>query len=188
VPALTIFSTQDGVNSQSSQPESFTESEAAPPWHTSGPLVRSHTGHSPQLAGRSRLVPPQSSGCSARLLSRRSRSGARPARDHCSQEVAGGMDVGFVSADGIIQQHPVKELERLLARDDGIVWVDIPVCDEEACGVRKGVHAARRYSWSRPPSRSRRNTRPRHRSPTLAGPAAGSGASSRSARCGRCRL
>ena len=41
------------------------------------------------------------------------------------------MDVRFVSDEGI-QQHPVGELERLLARDDGFVWVDIPSCDEEA--------------------------------------------------------
>jgi magnesium transporter len=44
------------------------------------------------------------------------------------------MDVRFVSDEGI-QQHPVGELERLLARDDGLVWVDIPVCDEEASRV-----------------------------------------------------
>jgi Mg2+ and Co2+ transporter CorA len=44
------------------------------------------------------------------------------------------MDVRFVSDEGI-QQHPVGELERLLARDDGLVWVDIPVCDEEAARV-----------------------------------------------------
>src|SRR5512133_319775 len=41
------------------------------------------------------------------------------------------MDVRFVSDEGI-QQHPVGDLERLLARDDGFVWVDIPSCDEEA--------------------------------------------------------
>jgi hypothetical protein len=44
------------------------------------------------------------------------------------------MDVRFVSDEGI-QQHPVGELERLLARDRGIVWVDIPSCDEEAARV-----------------------------------------------------
>ena len=48
------------------------------------------------------------------------------------------MDVRFVSDDGI-QQHPVGELERLLARDDGFVWVDIPVCDEEAARVLSEV-------------------------------------------------
>jgi magnesium transporter len=44
------------------------------------------------------------------------------------------MDLHFVS-DEAIEQHRVGELEQLLARDDGIVWVDIPVCDEEATRV-----------------------------------------------------
>jgi Mg2+ and Co2+ transporter CorA len=44
------------------------------------------------------------------------------------------MEVRFVSDEGI-QQHPVGELERLLARDRGFVWVDIPSCDEEAAQV-----------------------------------------------------
>jgi magnesium transporter len=48
------------------------------------------------------------------------------------------MDVRFVSDDGI-QQHPVEELEQLLARDHGFVWVDIPVCDEEAAQVLREV-------------------------------------------------
>ena len=48
--------------------------------------------------------------------------------------VAAGTGVRFISEEGI-QQHPVEELERLLARDDGLVWVDIPVCDQEARGV-----------------------------------------------------
>ena len=48
------------------------------------------------------------------------------------------MDVRFVSDDGI-QQHPVGELEQLLARDHGFVWVDIPVCDEEAARVLSEV-------------------------------------------------
>jgi hypothetical protein len=38
------------------------------------------------------------------------------------------MDVRFVSDEGI-QQHPVGELASLLDRDDGLVWVDLPVCD-----------------------------------------------------------
>ena len=48
------------------------------------------------------------------------------------------MDVRFVSDEGI-QQHPVGELEQLLARDHGVVWVDIPVCDEEATRVLSEV-------------------------------------------------
>ena len=64
------------------------------------------------------------------------------------------MDVRFVSDEGI-QQHPVGELERLLARDHGFVWIDIPSCDEEAARVllevfgfhpldRPGLHRAQR--------------------------------------------
>jgi magnesium transporter len=48
------------------------------------------------------------------------------------------MDVHFISDDGI-QQHPVGDLERLLTRDDGLVWVDIPVADEEAAQVLSEV-------------------------------------------------
>ena len=48
------------------------------------------------------------------------------------------MDVHFVSDAGI-EQHPVGELERLLARDDGLVWVDIPICDEEAAQMLSEV-------------------------------------------------
>ena len=44
------------------------------------------------------------------------------------------MDIRFVSDEGI-QQHPVGELDRLLVRDDGLIWVDIPVCDEQAAQV-----------------------------------------------------
>src|SRR5919197_1232883 len=44
------------------------------------------------------------------------------------------MDVRFLSDEGI-EQHSVGELEGLLARDDGLVWVDIPACDEEAARV-----------------------------------------------------
>jgi magnesium transporter len=48
------------------------------------------------------------------------------------------MDVRFVSDDGI-QQHPVEELGALLARDDGLVWVDIPICDEAAAQLLSEV-------------------------------------------------
>jgi magnesium transporter len=44
------------------------------------------------------------------------------------------MDVHFVS-DEAIERHRVGELEQLLERDDGLVWVDIPVCDPEAARV-----------------------------------------------------
>jgi hypothetical protein len=54
--------------------------------------------------------------------------------------------------------------------------------------VRKCVHAARRYSWRRPPSRSCRRTAPCPFSVTVITSASGSGGSSSSARCGRCWL
>jgi magnesium transporter len=41
------------------------------------------------------------------------------------------MDVRFISDDGI-EQRPVEELGALLARKDGLVWVDVPKCDEPA--------------------------------------------------------
>jgi magnesium transporter len=48
------------------------------------------------------------------------------------------MDVHFVSEDGI-QAHTVGDLTALLARDDGLVWVDIPNCDEQAARVLSEV-------------------------------------------------
>jgi len=48
------------------------------------------------------------------------------------------MDVRFV-AEGGIEQHPAGRLAALLARDDGLVWVDIPVCGEEAARVLSEV-------------------------------------------------
>ena len=48
--------------------------------------------------------------------------------------VMSGIDVRVVTGDGV-EQHPVEELARLLARHDRLVWVDIPVCDEEAARV-----------------------------------------------------
>ena len=41
------------------------------------------------------------------------------------------MDVRLLTAAGI-EQHPAEDLKALLARDDGVVWVDIPSCDEAA--------------------------------------------------------
>ena len=44
------------------------------------------------------------------------------------------MDVRLVSEDGA-RPRRVDELEELLARDDALVWVDIPQCDPEAVHV-----------------------------------------------------
>ena len=49
-----------------------------------------------------------------------------------------GMDVRLVTAEGV-QEHPVEELAEMLDREDGLVWVDIPTCDEEAVGVLSEV-------------------------------------------------
>jgi magnesium transporter len=48
------------------------------------------------------------------------------------------VEVHLVAADGV-EQHPVAELPDLLKRDDGVVWVDIPRCDEEATTVLTDV-------------------------------------------------
>jgi Mg2+ and Co2+ transporter CorA len=48
--------------------------------------------------------------------------------------VMSGIDVRVVIGDGV-EQHPVEELATLLACHDRLVWVDIPVCDEEAARV-----------------------------------------------------
>jgi transposase len=55
-------------------------------------------------------------------------------------------------------------------------------------GAQRGVDAARRYSWRRPPSRSRRCTTPWSSSPRMVSWAGGSGGCSSSARWGRWRL
>jgi len=41
------------------------------------------------------------------------------------------MDVRFVSAGGV-ELWDVSQLPTLLARTDGLVWVDVPVWDEQA--------------------------------------------------------
>jgi len=41
------------------------------------------------------------------------------------------MEIRLIADDGV-HECPVDELPNLLARDDGLVWVDIPSCDEDA--------------------------------------------------------
>jgi Mg2+ and Co2+ transporter CorA len=48
------------------------------------------------------------------------------------------MDVRFVSDAGV-EQHPVEAVAALLARDDGLLWVDIPVCDQQAARLLSEV-------------------------------------------------
>ena len=43
------------------------------------------------------------------------------------------MDVWLVAGGGV-EQRPAEELELLIAMREGLVWVDIPSCDEEAPG------------------------------------------------------
>jgi Mg2+ and Co2+ transporter CorA len=42
----------------------------------------------------------------------------------------GEMEVRWISETGV-EEHPTGDLELLLARDDGFVWVDVPECDED---------------------------------------------------------
>jgi Mg2+ and Co2+ transporter CorA len=48
------------------------------------------------------------------------------------------MDV-WVIADGGVEQKAVEELELLIALQEGLVWVDIPTCDEEGIRVLSEV-------------------------------------------------
>jgi magnesium transporter len=55
----------------------------------------------------------------------------------CLRDVS-RMDVRLVTDEGI-EKRPVEELAALLAREDGLVWVDIPNCDQEAVRVLSEV-------------------------------------------------
>jgi magnesium transporter len=50
----------------------------------------------------------------------------------------GRVDVLLVTPTGI-EAHEVRNLKALLDRDDGVVWVDIPSCDEEAADILSRV-------------------------------------------------
>jgi magnesium transporter len=49
-----------------------------------------------------------------------------------------GISVRLLSG-GRAEQHPLSELELLVARQEGLVWVDIPECDDEAVRVLSEV-------------------------------------------------
>jgi magnesium transporter len=51
---------------------------------------------------------------------------------------ASGMEVRLISAAGV-EQRPVEELQTLLEGEEGLVWVDIPACDQEATRVLSQV-------------------------------------------------
>jgi magnesium transporter len=55
------------------------------------------------------------------------------------------MDVRVVCDDGV-QRHDVTELPRLLERQDAVIWVDIPVCDDGAVEVLSGVFGFHRIA------------------------------------------
>jgi hypothetical protein len=44
------------------------------------------------------------------------------------------MDVLLV-CDAGLERHEIEELPQLLERPDAVVWVDIPVCDQQALDV-----------------------------------------------------
>lgn len=48
------------------------------------------------------------------------------------------MEVRLLTPAGV-EQHPVEDLKALLARDDGLIWVDIPSCDGDAAQVLSEV-------------------------------------------------
>ncbi|WP_248963205.1 magnesium transporter CorA family protein [Sphaerisporangium perillae] len=48
------------------------------------------------------------------------------------------MDVRLVNDEGV-EQRPLQELPELLEREDGLVWVDIPSCDQDAARVLSEV-------------------------------------------------
>ena len=44
------------------------------------------------------------------------------------------MDVRWISPTAV-EEHDAKDIESLLSRSDGFLWVDIPHCDERAASV-----------------------------------------------------
>ncbi len=48
------------------------------------------------------------------------------------------MDVRLV-CEGGLERHEIEDLPRLLQRRDAVVWVDIPICDQQAVDVLSGV-------------------------------------------------
>ena len=55
------------------------------------------------------------------------------------------MDVWLI-ADGGVEQRPLDELDMLIAAQEGLVWVDIPTCDEEGVRVLSEVFGFHRLA------------------------------------------
>jgi magnesium transporter len=55
------------------------------------------------------------------------------------------MDVLLLTEKGA-EPHPVEDLPALLAREDGLIWVDIPRCDDEAVRVLSDVFGFHRLA------------------------------------------
>jgi Mg2+ and Co2+ transporter CorA len=55
------------------------------------------------------------------------------------------MDVWLI-ADGSVEQRSVEELDMLIALQEGLVWVDIPTCDEEGIRVLSEVFGFHRLA------------------------------------------
>jgi Mg2+ and Co2+ transporter CorA len=55
------------------------------------------------------------------------------------------MDVWLVAGGGV-EQRPADELEMLIALQEGLVWVDIPTCDQEAARVLSEVFGFHRLA------------------------------------------
>lgn len=55
------------------------------------------------------------------------------------------MDVRFITPEGV-ELRETSELPALLGRSDGLIWVDIPVCDHEAVEVLTGTFGFHRLA------------------------------------------
>ena len=63
----------------------------------------------------------------------------------CAEGRVAEMDV-LVVCDAGVERHDVTELPRLLERQDAVIWVDIPACDEVAVEMLSGVFGFHRIA------------------------------------------
>lgn len=71
--------------------------------------------------------------------------GAPPTGIARSCEGRYSVDVRMVCKTGV-EHHEPEDLPRLLQRDDGVVWVDIPVCDPSAAQTLSGIFGFHRMA------------------------------------------